>query len=145
MIRKITPSDRELYLKLSGMLYSSEAVSGPIPESRRIAAFEEMMRSDAYLIGVVAECGGVAAGYGLASKMYSQEAGGIVLWLEELFILPEYRSRGLGMEFFEYMANISGVARMRLEFAPENLRAESLYRRLGFVGVPYKQLMKDLR
>lgn len=145
MIRKITKSDRELYLEFSRIFYNSPAVHAPIPESYREAAFDEMVSSDERLVGVVLECDGKPAGYGLASKMYSQEAGGIQLWLEELFVLPEYRSRGLGREFFDYMEALPNVARTRLEYERENLRAAALYRRLGYSDVPYAQLMKEIK
>ena len=145
MIRKITEADRETYLEFSRIFYDSPAVHAPIPESRRVAAFDEMVSSDERLVGVVLECDGKPAGYGLASKMYSQEAGGIQLWLEELFILPEYRSRGLGREFFAYMEAIPNVARTRLEYERANTRVAALYRRLGYSDVPYAQLMKDIK
>ena len=145
MIRKIKPSDRDTFLKLSGMLYASDAVERQIPESNREAAFDELMRSNDYLDGVILESGGKIAGYGLTSKMYSQEAGGFVLWLEELFILPEYRSKGLGGEFFRYAEGIPGIVRTRLEVEGKNARAISLYKRLGYKEGPYMQMMKILR
>lgn len=88
---------------------------------------------------------GKPAGYGLASKMYSQEAGGIQLWLEELFVLPEYRSRGLGREFIAYMESLPNVARIRLEYEKSNTRAAALYRKLGYADMPYEQLVKNIK
>ena len=128
MIRKITEADREIYLEFSRMFYDSPAVHAPIPESHRAAAFD-----------------GRPAGYGLASKMYSQEAGGIQLWLEELFVLPEYRSRGLGREFIAYMESLPNVARIRLEYERSNTRAAALYRKLGYADMPYEQLVKNIK
>lgn len=145
MIRKITEADREKYLEFSKIFYDSSAVDAPIPESHRIAAFEEMAASQERLVGVFLECDGKPVGYGLASKMYSQEAGGIQLWLEELFVLPEYRSRGLGREFFAYMESLPNVARIRLEYEKSNTRAAALYRKLGYADMPYEQLVKNIK
>ena len=114
-------------------------------ESYRAAAFEEMVSSDDRLAGAMLECDGRPAGYGLASKMYSQEAGGIQLWLEELFVLPEYRSRGLGREFIAYMESLPNVARIRLEYERSNTRAAALYRKLGYADMPYEQLVKNIK
>ena len=50
MIRKITEADRELYLEFSRIFYDSPAVHAPIPESRRVAAFDEMVSSDERLV-----------------------------------------------------------------------------------------------
>ncbi len=145
MIRKITEADREKYLEFSKIFYDSSAVDAPIPESHRIAAFEEMVASQERLVGVFLECDGKPVGYGLASKMYSQEAGGIQLWLEELFVLPEYRSRGLGREFIAYMESLPNVARIRLEYEKSNTRAAALYRKLGYADMPYEQLVKNIK
>lgn len=145
MIRKITEADREIYFEFSRMFYDSPAVHAPIPESYRAAAFEEMVSSDDRLAGAMLECDGRPAGYGLASKMYSQEAGGIQLWLEELFVLPEYRSRGLGREFIAYMESLPNVARIRLEYEKSNTRAAALYRKLGYADMPYEQLVKNIK
>ena len=145
MIRKITEADREIYLEFSRMFYDSPAVHAPIPESYRAAAFEEMVSSDDRLAGAMLECDGRPAGYGLASKMYSQEAGGIQLWLEELFVLPEYRSRGLGREFIAYMESLPNVARIRLEYEKSNTRAAALYRKLGYADMPYEQLVTNIK
>ena len=72
----------------------------------------------------------------------------MVLWLEELFILEEYRSRGLGREFFsavEAYARENGYARIRLEVEADNVRARSLYERLGYLPLAYEQMVKQLR
>ena len=36
------------------------------------------------------------AGYALLAKTFSQEAGGLVVWLDEMYVRPAYRSKGLG-------------------------------------------------
>lgn len=89
-----------------------------------------------YAYGCLLEEDGRAVGYALTATTYSRESGGKVLWLEELYILEEYRSRGLGREFFafaEEYARRNGYARIRLEVEEDNVRARSLYERLGYV------------
>jgi len=73
------------------------------------------MRSDEYLECYIFEHGGAPAGYALLNKTFSQEAGGRVVWLEDLFVLPEYRSCGLGREFLDYLEKNVPAARYRLE------------------------------
>ena len=69
-----------------------------------------------------------------------------MVWLEELYILPEYRCHGLGKEFFRYVDEkiAPEVKRLRLEIEPENLRAKKLYLSLGYEDLPYVQMMKDV-
>ena len=148
MIRAIENRDREAFLSLSAQFYSSAAVLHPVPQRFHEDAFDEMMRSDAYAGGFMLEADGKTVGFALVAKTYSREAGGMVLWLEELFILEEYRSRGLGREFFsavEAYARENGYARIRLEVEADNVRARSLYERLGYLPLAYEQMVKQLR
>lgn len=147
MVRKMTQADREDFLRLSEIFYASPAVMHSIPFAYHERAFEELMRSDEYGEGYILEKDGKAVGFGLTAKTYSREAGGKVLWLEELFVLPEFRSCGLGREFFamaEAQAIKEGFARIRLEVEEENGRARSLYERLGYKTLGYRQMYKEL-
>lgn len=148
MIRKIEPRDREEFIRLSELFYASPAVLHPLPQVYHEDAFDELMRSRDYADGYMLFSDGKAVGFGLVAKTYSREAGGMVLWLEELFILEEYRSRGLGREFFsaaEAYARENGYARIRLEVEADNIRARSLYERLGYLPLEYEQMVKQLR
>jgi ribosomal protein S18 acetylase RimI-like enzyme len=78
--------------------------------------------------------------------MYSHEAGGITQWIDELYVLEEYRSKGLGREFFSYLqANFDkSVVRLRLEVESKNERAIKFYKSIGFDILEYGQMFKDL-
>ena len=68
-----------------------------------------------------------------------------MVWLEELYIRAEFRSRGLGSEFFRQVTEENRDARrFRLEVEPENVRAIALYRRLGYENLPYVQMIRDV-
>lgn len=144
MIRKITLEDREIYLQMAWEFYHSEAVMHPVPDEYFIRGFDEMMRSDAYMSGLIFEHEGQIAGYALLCRGYSQEAGGFSIWIDELYLRPEFRGRGMGKAFFSDLSKIAPAARYRLEIEPDNHRAEKLYRAMGFDILPYKQMVKDL-
>lgn len=145
MIRKLTQEDRQNYLLLAKEFYSSEAVLHDIPVKYIENTFEEIMRSDAYALAYALEAHGEMVGYALLAKTYSQEAGGLVLWLEELYIREQDRGYGLGTEFFEFLEkNLkNGVARIRLEVEEENKKAVALYQKMGFNWLDYRQMIKD--
>lgn len=148
MVRRIEERDRDDFFRLSAQFYDSPAVLHPIPAGYHEKTFEEMMRSRAYADGCMLEEDGESVGFGLVAKTWSREAGGMALWLEELFILPQYRSRGLGSAFFAYWekyAADNGYARIRLEVEEENTRARALYERLGYRPLGYLQMVKELR
>ncbi len=146
MIRRIERGDKETYLRLTKAFYNSPAVLASIPEENILATFEEMMRSRKYVQGffLLSEKG-ETAGYALVVKSFSQEAGGMVLWVDELYILPEFRSLGLGGQFLSFIQDnlAADVKRIRLEVEEDNTRAMSLYQRLGFEQLPYVQMIMD--
>ena len=143
LIRRITPADREIYLKLAHDFYHSEAVLHPVPDAYLSRSFDEMMRSEDYLTGLIFECEGETAGYALLNRSWSQEAGGMAVWIEEIFILEKFRSRGLGRELFDSLEKFAPAARYRLEIEPDNERAEKLYRRMGFEPMGYLSMVKE--
>lgn len=146
MVRRMEPGDRQAYLNMAERFYRSDAVSHAVPASYHARTFDELLRSDVYVQGYLLELDGKAAGYALTSRSYSAEAGGMTLWIEELFVLPAYRGRGLGRAFFAHLRAhaLQGVARLRLELTNGNARARALYEREGFVPLAYEQMVCDL-
>lgn len=145
MIRKFTADDRQLFIDMADEFYHSPAVMHPIPKSHHEAAFDEIMKSDVYLSGYMFEYDGAPAGYCVTAKTYSPEAGGIVLWVEDLYVREAFRSKGLGRQFFEEIEKNKDVRlrRIRLEVEEDNVKAISLYERLGFKRLPYGQMIKE--
>lgn len=147
MIRPITKEDKNIFLILAKAFYSSPAVAHTIPTAHHTATFDQLMKDSTYAECFMIEYGGKVVGYALLAKTFSQEAGGLVVWIEELFILPEYRNKGLGKEFFSFMKETyePHVARLRLEVEPENTNAIRLYKEMGFDILPYNQMVKECK
>lgn len=146
MIRKAKSTDKEKYLELTEIFYQSNAVLHPIREEYRLSTWEEIMRSDDYADCYFCEENGIIKGYMLLAYTFSQEAGGKVCWIEELYVEPEYRNNGIGKEFFEFIRkNIEPQCkRLRLEVEDYNTGAKRLYSSLGFEMLPYEQMIKEL-
>ena len=144
MIRRIEKNDRELYLWLADEFYHSDAVLHPVPPRYLENTFDEMASSDTYAEGYFLCDGENVCGYALLSKTFSQEVGGRVVWLEEIYLRENSRGKGLGKEFFAFFKQKYAAARrLRLEVEPDNARAEKLYRSLGFEELGYKQMVLD--
>ena len=146
MIRKFVREDREDYIRFSTEFYNSSAVDKPVPREHFEQGFDEMMRSDVYVQGYMLVCDGNNVGYCVTMKTYSVEAGGITIWIDELFVLEEYRSKGLGRELFKYIEENGDkkLRRIRLEVELENGRAISLYKKMGFEPAPYDGMWKTI-
>lgn len=143
MFRELTRFDKELYLKYVDIFYHTDVVESPVPEENYEATFNELMRSDDYLKCYIFECEGEACGFVLLSKSFSQEAGGISVTIEEIYIDEKYRGRGLATEFFEYLKGIDEIKRLRIEVEDYNEGAKHLYERMGFELLPYLQMVID--
>ena len=136
--------DRDFYLRAADEFYHTDAVEKPLPMSRLNANFDEVMRSDVYLEGLVIEYQGEKAGYCLLTKTFHTEAG-MTLWIEDIYILEQFRGKGLSNELFSYInENYSpDFGRLRLEVEDDNKIAVALYKKNGFRFLNYKQMIKD--
>lgn len=142
IIREIREGDRSAYLEMSETFYKSPAVLADIPASYRVNAFSE------YLRGVHAKCfifeeDKGAVGYGIICFVYSQEAGGMSVLFDELYVKENYRSRGFGRKFFEYVFTNYPAPRYMLDVEPDNVRAAALYSKLGFSALGYSRMIKS--
>ena len=148
MHRPLLPSDRELYVSLAKAFYSTDAVFQPIPEKHFNDTFDELMRSDVYTFCRILEYEGTPAGYALMSRTYSQEAGGMAVWIEEIYILPEYRGKGLGSQMLRIAiaeaVSAMGCDTVELMVLDCNKRAYRCYLALGFEDVPESTQTMDI-
>lgn len=145
-IRKIKTSDKEIFFEMTREFFSTDAVLHKIPNIHHEATFDELMRSDEYTECFIFEFNSQIAGYALLAKTFSQEAGGMVLWIEEIYVRKEYRSKGIGKAFFKLLKNElePHYKRLRLEVEDYNLSAIKLYESLGFEKLEYIQYFKEL-
>lgn len=145
MIRKLKKEDRQLYIEMAREFYHSDAVLHPVPDTHFEKTVAEALCGNGWAEIFILEYESAAAGYALTAKSFSQEAGGTVVWIEEIYIREPYRSKGLGKEFFNYIEKERdpGTVRIRLEVEEENERAASLYRKLGYEILDYVQMIKD--
>lgn len=132
MIRKIQLKDKSEYIKMAEDFYASPAVLSAVPHSHFELTFDELMKRNTYTEAFIIEYENKIAGYGLIAKTFSQEAGGIVIWIEEIYVKDKFRNKGLGSEFIEYIKENVPAKRYRLETEPENTKAQELYKRHGF-------------
>lgn len=142
-IRKIKKEDKELFLSYLQKFYHSEAVLHPTDTQLHINIFNELMRSEDYLVCYVFTLGGENAGYALLSKSFCPEVGGSIVWIEQLYINEAHRGKGIAREFLSFIEKEFSPDRIRLEVEADNEKAISLYKRNGYSFLPYLQMIKD--
>lgn len=140
MIRKYCFKDREVVLNMMKEFYSSPAVLHKIPEENYTKTLDEAEKQSPYLDVFILEHNEQTAGYALTAYTYSNEAGGNVVWIEEIYVLPQFQGKGIGGEFINYIKSGFGdFARIRLEVEESNDGATRLYKREGFEELAYCQ------
>jgi ribosomal protein S18 acetylase RimI-like enzyme len=112
-----------------------------------VAGLLQMLTSD-FAEGVVLllEIDGTGAGYGVLSFSYGYEHGGPETFVEDIYVVPEWRGRGLGqmlLNALENEARAAGLRAIHLEVMPGN-RAENWYRRQGWLSRGSQLLTKPI-
>ncbi len=145
MIRPFENTDRQAYLEMAEEFYQTDAVLHNAPKENFITTFDAAIENSPYVKGYIFEQNNEVAGFALISPAYSNEVGGMVLWLEELYVRNKFQGQGLGKEFFSFIEEEAAAyaKRIRLEVHPNNTRAIALYHKLGYKELPYLQMVKE--
>ena len=146
---KIRNFKQEDFVEIFGMM--KEFYASPAGLCK---ASDEVLRRDIadcistlpFVEGFVFEDDGILLGYSVVSKSYSTEAGGICVWIEDIFIKSQFRGLGIAKIFFDYIENLykETAVRFRLDAEPSNSKAIGVYKRAGYEELLYTQLVKKL-
>ena len=144
-IRSIEPRDRDFFLSRNAAFYRSSACDHAIPPQNAERTFELLLHGTPYADCLIAEDeSGAPCAYMLLALTWSNEAGGLCVWLEELMVNESMRGKGIGSKMIAAVhEKYNSAARYRLEVTAENPRAAALYRLLGFEDLPYRQMIMD--
>lgn len=83
---------------------------------------------------VIFEEEGAAAGYAIVIYRWSNEYGGDIALVDELYVKPPWRGKGVASAFLDHVPGLrpGGTKGIQLEVHPGNGRALALYRARGF-------------
>jgi len=98
------------------------------------ALSEHLFGTHPYAEAVLAEYAGQPAGFALFFSNYSTFLTQPGIYLEDLFILPEYRRQGIGKAMLSYLAQLAverGCGRLEWSVLDWNEPAIAFYRRMG--------------
>jgi GNAT superfamily N-acetyltransferase len=132
-VRPANSDDARSILGLVRGLAEYEKLPPPDPaaESRLI---NDMFSSPPRIQAFLGECDGTIAGYAFVFETYSSFLALPTLYLEDLFVLPEFRGKKLGLALFTSMvaeAHRRGCGRMEWSVLDWNQLAIDFYERLG--------------
>lgn len=132
-IRAATPEDLPLIMELIRGLAEYEKLAGRVtvtPELIGNALFSDRPSAEC----LIAEADGTAAGFAIFFYNFSTFLGKRGIYLEDLFVIPEMRERGIGRALLAKLAALAverDCARMEWAVLDWNESAIKFYRGLG--------------
>lgn len=143
--RKFNSNDKDLFFSMVKKFYAPPAVLHFPSDEVMMSSYYAALDIPDLVKGYIFEVDGIAAGYAIVSMKFETEVGGMAAWIEELFVEEEFRSKGIGKAFFEFLKNeLKGkIKRIRLEVGDDNDGAKRLYKNIGFEFLDYKQMVID--
>ena len=142
MIRPMKQEDAAQIQRMMEVFYASPAVLSNGSAEIFAADIAACVSENPYLEGYVFEDAGELQGYAMAAKSFSTEFGKPCIWIEDLYVKPDCRGKGLGSAFFAYIQDKYTDCIFRLEVEEENHIAVRLYEKMGFAELPYMEMKK---
>ena len=142
--RRATPADTADLLRLSRDFHLEDG--SPLDDAgeatiAHVAAGEPL--APAYML----EANGTIAGFFILTLGYSVENGGMDGFIDDIYLVPALRGRGLGrvtVALAIEAAKKTGIRALLLEVEAHNERAYSLYRKMGFTDTQRRLLRQVL-
>ena len=132
-VRPATPDDAPSIRSLVRGLAEYERLPPP-DEAAENRLIHDMFSTPPRIQPFLGECDGLAAGYAFVFETYSSFLALPTLYLEDLFVLPQFRGRKLGYAMFTAMvaeAHRRGCGRMEWSVLDWNRLAIDFYEGLG--------------
>lgn len=132
-IRFATPRDADVIVQFVRALAEYEREPEAV-EATPAVLRAQMESADPPFECLIAEQDGVAAGFALFFRNYSTWRGRPGLFLEDLFVTPQHRRKGIGRALLQHLAAISverGYGRMEWSVLDWNTPAHDFYRAIG--------------
>ena len=100
--RKMQGSDRAEVLAMMRVFYDSPAVLSTPSDRILEKDFDDCTGECPFVTGFIMEKDNYTAGYIMTAMCYSTEYGGLCVWIEDLYIKPEFRHLGAGTMAVSY-------------------------------------------
>jgi GNAT superfamily N-acetyltransferase len=139
MWRAAQPEDDEVVVAMCDALNREDPGPMPVAPEQTRRTLTVLRREPSRGLAVVAELDGQVIGYAFLIAFWSNELGGEVCEIDEIYVLPEQRGNGYGRSLFESLARgelwPNAPVALALGTTPDNERARRLYERMGFRAV----------
>lgn len=132
-LRPATLADLSVLFDLIVALAEYEKLSSSVTGSIE-ALQEHLFGQKPYIEAIIAESAGQKVGFALFFPNYSTFLAKPGIYLEDLFVLPEFRGRGIGKAILKYLAQLAlarNCGRFEWSVLDWNENALALYKNIG--------------
>lgn len=142
IIQEMKKEHTDEVFQMMKVFYSSPAVSTNGSDEIFMSDIQNCINDNPYLEGYVFVEQNKIMGYAMAAKSFSTEFGKPCIWIEDIYIKPEYRGKGIGSQFLVYIEQKYRDSILRLEVEEDNTAAVHVYKKSGFDVLPYMEMKK---
>lgn len=145
-IKKMEQKDTNEVFEMMRDFYDSPAILHDVSEEVLRRNIDACISDNPFMEGLVFRAHGGIAGYAMLAKSFSTEFGGTCIWIEDLYMKPEYRGGGIGTQFFGYLEKTyqGKAVLLKLEVERGNTWAIEVYKKCGYQELPYMEMIKEL-
>jgi GNAT superfamily N-acetyltransferase len=133
IVRSAQPSDSHTLFALIQGLAEYEKLSHAVIGNAE-SLQEHLFGTSKYVDAILAEFDGNAVGFAIFFHNYSTFLTKPGIYLEDIFVLPEYRRQGIGKALLTRVAQIAverNCGRLEWSVLDWNISAQSFYRKMG--------------
>jgi GNAT superfamily N-acetyltransferase len=113
-------------------------------QARAAEAFEAIIADERLGYVWIIDAEQQDVGHIVITLRYAMEYGGLIACLDDLYVKPDWRNRGLSAGALVEVRNFcesAGIRAMTVEVGHNNGPAQTVYRRVGFVEAAGRQLL----
>lgn len=140
--RKYSNDDYIKLLEMITALYDEDPEGQQMDEFKVNVTINEYKKNPQKLDIIMFAKGNKIIGYSILVYYWSNEYGGNILNIDELYVKKEFRNQGIGTYFFSFIEKMNNIVAYQLETTPPNKRALNYYEQLGFKRSKNAHLIK---
>jgi ribosomal protein S18 acetylase RimI-like enzyme len=132
-------------IEMSRELYREDPSTDPVPDEHMKRTLATLRTEPVRGLAIVLELDKKIEGYALLVSFWSNELGGEVCNIDELYVRPKFRNQGHASKLIRKLIDEAPSWQFKpvaiaLEVTPKNSKALALYSRLGFKAAKNSQM-----
>lgn len=142
---RMLPYEQDAVRAMIRRFYESDPNMGSITDEKIERTFTELATHPEKGAVYVLRRAGEIVGYSILVTFWSNEAGGTILDIDELFVEEQERGKGIATNFINYVIEnrVADCVAVELGVIAGNERAQKLYERIGFRLSTNKRLLYE--